>query len=601
MDESQKTESEQLKFFDECCARYNQAANAVGKIKYFYHIGGFTICLSFAGNGLIDALTPALGHLRIQDPDSVDLTLLIWDSQSTGIPMVQAPCERESFTDRGDIWGFHSKRIKTAFHWIEFSVNVMDLDSGKGVYWVQNAQSLPFWVYASPLRTLLHWWMEKNNRQLLHAAAVGTKHGAVLITGKGGSGKSTTSLVCLKSGFYYLADDYLIVQLEPEPKVHSLYCSAKLEPEQLVNLREFERFVDNPEKLDQEKAVMFLYPHLKKQIVPSMELKALFMPEIINQKETAIQPIDYWKIQRAMSFTTMSQLPGVGYHTHEFINKASKLIPSFSLELGSQINEIPHTIADFLSKSVYDKKNNTVKKKKKENVNNLPLISVIVPVFNGEKFIHDAVKNIIDQNYPALEIIIVDDGSKDNTRAVVEILNKDIRYFYQDNQGPASARNRGIKDASGEFIAFLDVDDLWPENNLNVLVAYLLENPEVMVVRGYAQLMEISEQTGEYNFIGNPRESFSDYIGAALYRESVFRKAGLFDQYLTCGEDTEWFKKTLSLNILVKRIKEVTLHVRRHGGNMTLNESFVQKNKLHIFKKALDQVRTLDPELNILK
>lgn len=87
--------------------------------------------------------------------------------------------------------------------------------------------------------------MEKNGCQLLHAAAIGTEEGAVLITGKGGIGKSTTALSCLQSGPYYFADNYLIVRLEPEPLVYSLYCTAKLNADHVKNFPEFFKLVQN--------------------------------------------------------------------------------------------------------------------------------------------------------------------------------------------------------------------------------------------------------------------------------------------------------------------------------------------------------------------
>ena len=118
-----------------------------------------------------------------------------------------------------------------------YAVNVMNMDTNTAIWWVQNTETLPFWVYASPLRTLLHWWMEKNGKQLIHAAAVGTEDGALLITGASGVGKSTTALSCLRRGFYYLADDYLIVGLDPVPMVYTLYSTAKLNAEQIARLR----------------------------------------------------------------------------------------------------------------------------------------------------------------------------------------------------------------------------------------------------------------------------------------------------------------------------------------------------------------------------
>jgi len=251
MNKPQKTEQEQLDFFQRSYEKFLQAKESAGEINYFYSIGGTSVCLKFAGETLVQYLTPALEHHRVPEVRSPDLTLCLWDSDSTGTTMIPPPCKRDCFTDRGDIWGFQSSRIKTAFHWIECSVNLLDLDTNTGIYWVQTAKSLPYWVHASPLRTLLHWWMEKNGCQLLHAAAVGTEHGAVLITGKGGVGKSTTALSCLQADFDYLGDDYVVTRLEPSPTVLSLYSTAKLDAGQVANFPALSHIVDNPEKLCQ--------------------------------------------------------------------------------------------------------------------------------------------------------------------------------------------------------------------------------------------------------------------------------------------------------------------------------------------------------------
>ena len=199
MNRTQKTESEQLDFFERCYEKFLRAKETAGEFHHFCRVGGTNVRLMFAGESLVPHLTLALEHLRIPKVNSPDLTICIWDSDSTSVEMVPPPFKWESFTYRGDIWGFNSTRIKTAFHWIEYSVNLMDHATNTGIYWVQKAETLQYWVHAKPLRTLFHWWMEKNGCQVLHAGAVGTQEGAVLLTGKGGIGKSTTALSCLRS------------------------------------------------------------------------------------------------------------------------------------------------------------------------------------------------------------------------------------------------------------------------------------------------------------------------------------------------------------------------------------------------------------------
>ncbi len=92
--------------------------------------------------------------------------------------------------------------------------------------------------------------------------------------------------------------------------------------------------------------------------------------------------------------------------------------------------------------------------------NRSPVITAIIPVYNGERFLKDAVENILAQNYPSLELIIVDNGSRDRTEDIVKKLPAYIRYLKQENKGPASAMNQGIINASGDLLVFLDGDDV---------------------------------------------------------------------------------------------------------------------------------------------
>jgi glycosyltransferase involved in cell wall biosynthesis len=282
----------------------------------------------------------------------------------------------------------------------------------------------------------------------------------------------------------------------------------------------------------------------------------------------------------------MSQLPGVGSHTHEFVSEFTKSLACYTINLGSDLSKIPGTINNFLHRpeNFPGHSSNIV-----EN-NKSPLISVIIPVFNGENFIQKAIDNILGQNYPAIEIIMVDDGSTDDSKKIITELEIDVRYFYQPNNGPASARNRAIKDVSGEYIAFLDVDDLWPENNLKLLLKELEQDKNLLVVRGHAQVFK-TDENGNMEFLGNPDESFPNYIGAGLYRKKAFNKVGLLDPELTFGEDDDWYKRALELSTNIKRLDEVTLLVRRHGGNMTEGKSLLELNALKVFKKALDRER----------
>jgi glycosyltransferase involved in cell wall biosynthesis len=222
-------------------------------------------------------------------------------------------------------------------------------------------------------------------------------------------------------------------------------------------------------------------------------------------------------------------------------------------------------------------------------------VTVIIPTWNAARFLPEAIENILSQNYPALEIIIVDDGSTDDTAAVVKSLPCDVRYFRQENSGPAAARNRGIRDSSGDLIAFLDSDDLWSEDHLQLLVRALMDQPELDVVHGHAQILTYVPDSGSYVYTGNPEEAFPYYIGAGLYRKRVFEKVGVFDRTLRFGEDTDWYTRAQEKGARTERLDLVTLLVRRHGENMTEDRREIELSMLRVFKKALDRKRTPDP------
>ncbi|WP_171051758.1 glycosyltransferase family 2 protein [Alteribacter natronophilus] len=111
-----------------------------------------------------------------------------------------------------------------------------------------------------------------------------------------------------------------------------------------------------------------------------------------------------------------------------------------------------------------------------------PLVSVIVPCFNSERWIHETLGSIFDQSYPNIEVIVVDDGSTDNTKSIVENYTNKVMYYYQKNKGPSAARNLGLKKANGEYIAFLDSDDLWEKEKLSEQIQFLEKNRDVHLV-----------------------------------------------------------------------------------------------------------------------
>lgn len=221
-----------------------------------------------------------------------------------------------------------------------------------------------------------------------------------------------------------------------------------------------------------------------------------------------------------------------------------------------------------------------------------PLVSVIIPVFNGERFLREAVQSVLGQKYSRIEIIIVDDGSTDGTEAVAKSFPETVRYLRQTNQGPAAARNRGIEQAQGSLLAFADADDLWPAGKLELQLPYLTGDAAVEIVMGRIQQVLLSQtvdgQTRAEEF-ADP--AFSVNLGSAIIRKSVFERVGLFDETMRYSEDVDWFMRAREAGARIVTIDAVTLFYRQHEENMTRGKSTTELNVLKALKRSLDRRR----------
>jgi glycosyltransferase involved in cell wall biosynthesis len=221
-----------------------------------------------------------------------------------------------------------------------------------------------------------------------------------------------------------------------------------------------------------------------------------------------------------------------------------------------------------------------------------PLVSVVIPVFNGERFLREAVDSVLAQEYSPLEIIIVDDGSTDGTEALAKSLPEPVRYLRQTNKGPAAARNRGIELAQGNLIAFADADDLWPQGKLELQLPYLIRDTQIDIVLGrIQQVVLFTTSDGQTQSEEFAEPAFSVNLGSAVIRRSVFEQVGLFDETMRYSEDVDWFMRAREAGAAIVTIDAVTLLYRQHEQNMTRGKSAAELNVLQALKRSLDRRR----------
>jgi glycosyltransferase involved in cell wall biosynthesis len=200
---------------------------------------------------------------------------------------------------------------------------------------------------------------------------------------------------------------------------------------------------------------------------------------------------------------------------------------------------------------------------------NTPLIDVIIPVYNGSRYIDDAIKSVLKQQYDSLEIIIVDDGSTDDTPSVVRSF-KDIRYIRQENHGVAAARNRGIENSGGELIAFLDADDCWAPGKLTIQVECLINHPDIGYTLG-KQINFLEPGTVKPFWLREEHllKEHTGFIPTLLIRREIFKKVGLFNTSFRTSEDVEWFSRVKNAGIPMMVVPEVVLYRRIHNANLS--------------------------------
>jgi len=203
---------------------------------------------------------------------------------------------------------------------------------------------------------------------------------------------------------------------------------------------------------------------------------------------------------------------------------------------------------------------------------NLPLISCIVPVYNGERYLRETLDSIFSQTYRPLEIIVADDGSNDGTAPIVASYGDRIQYLKQENAGASAARNLGLERARGEFIAFLDADDLWHAEKLQRQMACFQARPDLELCITHVQnfwIPELAVEAEKYrdHRLSKPTPGFS--VATLLAKRSAFDRIGRFDRTLKHADKTEWFLRARTNGAAIELLPDVLLYRRIHQTNVS--------------------------------
>lgn len=314
-------------------------------------LAGHTLRYHIAGEALIGILQQAVEHLPLGEGEGSSFTIFAWDEKESEVPQPQAPWQwpaegqaveltlpqgAEDFSplydERRGVFGLYQQSTRTA------------------VLCIKQADLLPTPWYGAPLFRMFHWWSQSVDLALLHAGCVGTDRGAVLLAGKGGSGKSTTSLLSLEAGLRYVSDDYCLLDLNAEePRAHCLYNTGKLHRDHLTRFPSLTAKAVEPIVDEYEKKLIFTHQHFPNQLALSLPLRAIFLPTIVGGKTHRLVSVSPGVALRGLAPSTLFQVSGHGRHHLKVMAGLMRKLPAYRLELGTDFASIPTTIESFLN------------------------------------------------------------------------------------------------------------------------------------------------------------------------------------------------------------------------------------------------------------
>lgn len=227
-----------------------------------------------------------------------------------------------------------------------------------------------------------------------------------------------------------------------------------------------------------------------------------------------------------------------------------------------------------------------------------PLISVILPVYNAEKYVVESVQSVLDQSYPNIEIICCDDGSTDRSFEIVKAFEQDhggriTVVETEKNSGISAARNRAIQAAQGEYLAFIDADDIWKPGKLSTQMEQFANDPDLDISFAWMQCFispELPEEIRQLRYC--PPEPFAGYIpGTALVRKDSFDRVGLFNPEWRLGEFIDWYARAQDLGLKSSMIEPVFLLRRIHETNTGVTERPSRTDYVKVIRAALERKR----------
>lgn len=225
-----------------------------------------------------------------------------------------------------------------------------------------------------------------------------------------------------------------------------------------------------------------------------------------------------------------------------------------------------------------------------------PLVSVILPVFNGEPHLAEAIQSVINQTWSAVELIVVDDGSTDRSCEIVRSFSPAdiaIKLLSQANAGVSATRNRGIAAARGDLVAFLDQDDHWADNTLQAHVTFHQQHPDTAYTLGQQVcFLDGIEQPPAWFQLQKLDVPHTGYLpGTLMVKRHLFEQIGVFDTQYPISSDADWFARARDARVLMHILPQTLLYRRIHAGNQSRHSQQIQGELTRLLRASIKRKR----------
>ncbi len=335
---------------DRAVAQLEAPARGEALRRHAWRVGPWSIEQRHLGPGLEDLMLPAWAHLPAAPAGGAQLTVYCADVEATGLDLGSLPWRAGETASQGLVGGLAGTDYRALWDQQGRAVHLFDRRRGIALYAVGSRRDFRSWERSLPLRHILHWWTAGRGGQLIHAGAVGTSQGGVLLLGASGAGKSTTTLACLDSALGIAGDDFVLVETGGADTVHSVSSTAKLSHAALRCFPQLESKMANPGEPEPEKFLFFLDRFQPSPLIPAMPLKALVILRRAAGRDTHIEPASPVAALQASAPNTLFLLPGERAESFAKITGIFRRHPCFQIHLGHDLSQIPLRIGDLLDR-----------------------------------------------------------------------------------------------------------------------------------------------------------------------------------------------------------------------------------------------------------